>query len=64
MFHYGLGVRKNSELARLWFTRAAKKGDSRAKTVLYCFYSGRRPTPVRQPLSRVRYSQNFRTMYR
>lgn len=43
MFHYGTGVRQNAELARLWFTRASKKGHPQAQSVLYRFYSGKRP---------------------
>ena len=42
MFHYGAGVRQNSELARLWFTRAGKRGDLRAKSILYRFYKGQK----------------------
>jgi TPR repeat protein len=38
MFHYGTGVRQNSQLARLWFNRAGKRGDLRAKSILYRFY--------------------------
>jgi len=30
MFHYGLGVRKNFDLARLWLNRSAKRGERRA----------------------------------
>lgn len=43
MFHYGLGVRQNAELARLWFTRASKNGHPKAQSVLYRFYSAKRP---------------------
>lgn len=43
MFHYGKGVRQNAELARLWFTRASKKGHPKAQSVLYRFYSAKRP---------------------
>ena len=41
MFHYGLGVKKNFALARLWFTRASKRGEPRAKSILYRFYAGK-----------------------
>lgn len=43
MFHYGLGVRQNVELARLWFTRASKRGHPKAQSILYRFYSARKP---------------------
>jgi len=59
MFHYGLGVRQNGELARLWFTRAAKKGNLQAQEILYRFYGGKRPQYKGK--NRFRYSQNFRT---
>ena len=39
MFHYGNGVRQNSELAKLWFHRAARRGHRLAQSVLYRFYS-------------------------
>ena len=42
MFHYGLGVKQNSSLAQLWFRRASKAGESRAKSILYRFYSGQK----------------------
>jgi TPR repeat protein len=61
MFHYGIGVRKNSELARLWFRRAAKRGDSRAKSILYRFYSGKKVAYIGQKHHK-HYSQNFRTL--
>jgi len=43
MFHYGNGVRQNAELARLWLTRAAKKGHPQAQSILYRFYSAKQP---------------------
>ncbi len=46
MFHYGIGVKHNSDLARLWFKRAAKKGETRAKIVLYRFYSAKMPRVI------------------
>jgi len=59
MFHYGQGVRQNAELARLWFTRAAKKGHPKAQDILYRFYSAKKPSYyLKSPL---RYSSNFRT---
>jgi len=42
MFHYGVGVKQNSDLARLWFTRAGERGEGRAKSILYRFYEGRK----------------------
>lgn len=39
MFHYGVGVRQNLELARLWLTRASKNGHPKAQSILYRFYS-------------------------
>lgn len=39
MFHYGSGVRQNRELAKLWFTRASKKGHPKAQSILLRFYS-------------------------
>jgi len=59
MFHYGQGVRQNTELARLWFTRAAKKGYPQAQDILYRFYSAKKPTYYSK--SPLRYSANFRT---
>ncbi|SFV67662.1 hypothetical protein MNB_SV-14-1351 [hydrothermal vent metagenome] len=61
MFHYGIGVRKNADLARLWFRRAAKKGEKRAKIVLYRFYAGKKVEPRVKKTYRY-YSQNFRTI--
>jgi TPR repeat protein len=58
MFHYGSGVRQNAELARLWFTRASKKGHPKARSVLYRFYSAKKPQYF--PANRARYSSNFR----
>ena len=59
MFHYGQGVQQNAELARLWFTRAAKKGHPQAQDILYRFYSAKKPSYyLKSPL---RYSANFRT---
>jgi len=60
MFHYGLGVRQNSELAQLWFTRAARRGDSRAKSILYRFYSGKKINYLAQKY----HSKNFRIIRR
>jgi len=59
MFHYGEGVRQNAELARLWFTRAAKKGHPQAQSILYRFYSAKKPQFLRTQASR--YTMNFRT---
>ena len=61
MFHYGIGVNQNSDLARLWFKRAAKKGETRAKIVLYRFYAGKKVEPNIKKTYR-HYSQNFRTI--
>ena len=61
MFHYGIGVKQNSDLARLWFKRAAKKGETRAKIVLYRFYAGKKVEPNVKKTYR-HYSQNFRTI--
>jgi len=58
MFHYGTGVRQNAELARLWFTRAAKKGHPQAQTVLYRFYSAKKPQYLIRQASR--YTMQFR----
>jgi TPR repeat protein len=58
MFHYGSGVRQNAELARLWFTRASKKGHPKAQSVLYRFYSAKKPQYY--PSTRARYSSNLR----
>jgi len=59
MFHYGEGVHQNVELARLWLTRAAKKGHPQAQLVLYRFYSAKKPQVLRTQASR--YTMNFRT---
>ena len=59
MFHYGKGVRQSAELARLWFTRAAKKGHHNAQSVLYRFYAAKKPYFLRK--NSLRYSMNFRT---
>jgi len=61
MFHYGLGVRQNSELAQLWFTRAARRGDPRAKSILYRFYAGKKINYSTRKYHQY-YSQNFRTI--
>ena len=61
MFHYGIGVKQNFDLARLWFKRAAKKGETRAKIVLYRFYAGKKVEPNVKKTYR-HYSQNFRTI--
>jgi len=61
MFHYGIGVKQNSDLARLWFKRAAKKGERRAKIILYRFYAGKKVEPRLKKTYR-HYSQNFRTI--
>jgi len=61
MFHYGIGVKQNSDLARLWLKRAAKKGERRAKTVLYRFYAGKKVESHIKKTYR-HYSQNFRTI--
>ena len=53
MFHYGSGVRKNEELAKLWFTRASKKGHTKAQSILYRFYA----------VKNIQYASNGRTMY-
>jgi len=58
MFHYGKGIRQNAELARLWFTRAAKKGHPQAQTVLYRFYSAKKPQYLSRQASR--YTMQFR----
>ena len=58
MFHYGQGVRQNFELARLWFTRAAKRGNPKAQDVLYRFYSAKKPKYFKT--SPLRFSRNFR----
>jgi len=59
MFHYGKGVRQNAGLARLWFTRAAKKGHHNAQSILYRFYAAKKPYFLRK--NSLRYSMNFRT---
>jgi TPR repeat protein len=59
MFHYGKGVRQSAELARLWFTRAAKRGHHKAQSVLYRFYAAPKPYFLRK--NSLRYSMNFRT---
>jgi len=61
MFHYGIGVKQNSDLARLWFKRAAKKGERRAKIILYRFYAGKKVEPQIKKTYR-HYSKNFRTI--
>jgi len=61
MFHYGMGVRQNFELARLWFNRASKQGDLRAKKVLYRFYAGEKVKSITRKQPR-HYSQIFRTI--
>jgi TPR repeat protein len=61
MFHYGIGVRQNFELARLWFRRASKNGEYRAKTILYRFYSGKK-IDHRDMKYPPYYTQNFRTI--
>ena len=61
MFHYGIGVKRNSDLARLWFKRAAKQGELRAKIVLYRFYAGKKVEPNAKKSYR-HYSKNFRTI--
>jgi len=58
MFHYGNGIRQNVELARLWFTRAAKRGHPKAQTVLYRFYSAKKPQYLSHQASR--YTLKFR----
>jgi len=58
MFHYGQGVRQNVELARLWFTRAAKRGHYHAQDILYRFYSAKKPQYLRREASR--YTMQFR----
>jgi TPR repeat protein len=58
MFHYGSGVRKNTELARLWFTRASKKGHPKAQSVLFRFYSAKKLQDY--PAQKARYSVNYR----
>lgn len=58
MFHYGAGVRQNTELARLWFTRASKKGHPKARSVLYRFYSAKKPQYF--PTQNVKYGRNLR----
>ena len=52
MFHYGNGIRQNAELARLWFTRAAKKGHAQAQIILYRFYSAKKPQYLSRQASR------------
>ena len=47
LFHYGMGVRQNQELAKLWFSRAARKGDYRSQTILYRFYAGPKPIKIK-----------------
>ena len=59
MFHYGKGVRQSAELARLWFTRAARKGHHNAQSILYRFYAAKKPYFLRK--NSLRYSMNFRT---
>jgi len=61
MFHYGVGVRQNLELARLWLRRASHRGEYRAKTVLYRFYAGKKVKP-RNRKNQQYYTKNFRTI--
>jgi TPR repeat protein len=63
MFHYGIGVRQNFELARLWFRRASKNGEPRAKSILYRFYAGKK-VGGNDGKHRHYYTQNFRTIRR
>jgi TPR repeat protein len=63
MFHYGIGVKQNADLARLWFKRAANKGETRAKIVLYRFYAGKK-IELNPRKTYPHYSQNFRTIRR
>ena len=58
MFHYGVGVRKNIELARLWFTRAAQHGHKKSQIILYRFYGGVKPRFMER--KNQYYSKNFR----
>jgi TPR repeat protein len=58
MFHYGLGVRQNAELARLWFTRASNKGHPKAQSILYRFYSVKKPQYF--SMRKSGYNMNFR----
>ena len=58
MFHYGLGVRQNEALARIWFRRAAKKGHIKAQSILYRFYSVKKPEYF--PTQRTRYRMHAR----
>ena len=62
MFHYGIGVRQNFELARLWFKRASENGEPRAKMVLYRFYAGKKAEPRNRKYHQY-YTQNFRTIH-
>jgi len=59
MFHYGIGVRQNFELARLWLRRASENGETRAKIVLHRFYAGKKVESIDRKHRRY-YSQNFR----
>jgi TPR repeat protein len=59
MFHYGIGVRQNMELARLWFSRAAQHGHKNAQSILYRFYGGVKPRFIQK--KNQYYSKNFRT---
>jgi TPR repeat protein len=43
MFHYGIGVKQNFELARFWLGRASKKGHPKAQSIMYRFYAGTLP---------------------
>jgi len=63
MFHYGIGVRQNFELARLWFRRASRNGEPRAKSILYRFYAGKK-VGGNDGKHRQYYTQNFRTIRR
>jgi len=59
MFHYGIGVRQNVELARLWFSRAAQHGHKEAQSILYRFYGGVKPRFIHK--KNQYYSKVFRT---
>ncbi len=59
MFHYGIGVRKSFELARLWFKRASKRGERKAQVILYRFYAGKKVESIHLKQQH-HYSQNFR----
>ena len=61
MFHYGEGVKQNFDLAHLWFKRAADKGNSRARVILYRFYAEQK---MKEKIKKrpYHYSRNFRTI--